>query len=120
MKSTKWKLASTPAETIRRTVESMGMDIDEIAMRGLLPMSHFRRVVAGAAEITADIWQGMARVLGERCPFYDDEDEDFDFGEYDLDEFERIKLCCDCDDINKTPSMPHIDTCAIATTTQSS
>src|SRR5262245_15776822 len=64
----KWIRGFTPEETIRLTIESLGMDIEEFAMLGLLPRSQFERVVAGAAPISEDIVEGMERVVGEQWP----------------------------------------------------
>lgn len=65
-----WVLGKTPEETIRLTIAALGMDVEEFAMRGLLPRSHFERVVAGAEAVTHEIVEGMERVVGAEWPYH--------------------------------------------------
>ena len=88
MKCAKWKLGSTRDETIRLTLESLGMDVEEFAMRALLPISQFERVVAGAAPITIDIIEGMERVVSEPWPYSPEDGWDTPDDRDDLDDWD--------------------------------
>ena len=88
MTESRWVIGGTPEETIRLTIAALGMDVEEFAMRGLLPRSQFERVVAGAEPITFEIIAGMERVVGEEWPHLSEEDWDSldDWDESDDDE----------------------------------
>ena len=70
MTESRWVIGGTPEETIRLTIAALGMDVEEFAMRGLLPRSQFERVVAGAEPITHEIVAGMERVVGAEWPHH--------------------------------------------------
>jgi len=74
-----WKLGSTPEETIRLTLDSIGMSVEEFAIQGLLQRSYFERVVAGIEPITLGIIEGLERVVGKDWPY---------FSEVELDELD--------------------------------
>jgi len=54
----------SPQELLRETMQAIGIDAEELAMRACLPISRTLQVVEGAAPITDDIADGLERATG--------------------------------------------------------
>lgn len=70
MRPKKWRMAKTPVETLRKTMDALGMDAEELAVRGLLPLTRTRQVLDDAAPITRNFAYGLERAIGETWPWW--------------------------------------------------
>ncbi len=76
MKCKTWIRGRNPLETLRQTMDVLGLDAEAVAVRGLLPLSLVRQVVEGAAPITAEVSFGLERAIGEPWRFNVEPDAD--------------------------------------------
>ena len=68
MKPKKWQLGRTPEETLEKTIAALGIDAEEFAMRGGVPITRLQQVIAGAASVSREMARGLERAVGERLP----------------------------------------------------
>ena len=78
MKLKKWQLGKTPEETLEKTIASLGIDAEEFAMRGGLPITRLKQVIAGAASVSREMARGFERVVGEKWPWWNRVDLDME------------------------------------------
>jgi len=71
MRFKKWRMAETPVETLRKTKDALGIDAEELAVRGLLPLTRTQQVLDDAAPITRNFAYGLERAVGEEWPWWE-------------------------------------------------
>lgn len=54
----------SPQDLLHEVMEVLGIDAEELAMRGCLPISLTEKIVAGAAPITYEFAHGLERATG--------------------------------------------------------
>lgn len=54
----------SPQELLQEVMEALGINAEELAMRGCLPISLTEKIVAGVAPITVEIARGLERATG--------------------------------------------------------
>ena len=70
MKLKKWQPGRTPEETLSKTIAALGIDAEEFAMRGCLPITRVQQVIAGAASVSREMARGFERAVGEKWPWW--------------------------------------------------
>lgn len=70
MKLKKWQLGRTPEETLSKTIAALGIDAEEFAMRGGVPITRLEMVIAGAASVSREMARGFERAVGETWPWW--------------------------------------------------
>jgi plasmid maintenance system antidote protein VapI len=70
VKQKKWITGRTPQGTLEKTIASLGIDAEEFAMRGGIPITRFKQVLAGTASVSRDMARGFERAVGEKWPWW--------------------------------------------------
>ncbi len=83
--------AIPPGETLRETLEAIGMTQTELAKRSGHPKKTINEIIAGKTTITADTALQLERVLGVPASFWNNLEKNYQETKARLKEEERIE-----------------------------